>query len=273
MTSPRQLTIFAAAMMIGGCAALTPDRPEDRDARHRLDRGLSALDAGAYAEAYDDLAWVYSHCPGQESGSRALIALAALELDPRNRQARPAVGSRLLAEAIQGPGAPRWARPLTETVFLTALALGAPHPDGSGPHTETTAVDSTADTAADSTADNGDTAAAGVSAHAESERARTAAIEADQRAVPVLDPALQSPGDDSGPVYGCGDAVTVEDWAPPALPTLPGPSMAMLLTTAEAGRDSAMVRVDTLQAELAAVRDQLAATRAELERIRKTLKP
>ena len=264
MTSPRQLTIFAAALVIGGCAALTPDRPEDRDARHRLDRGLSALEAGAYAEAYDDLAWVYSRCPGQETGSRALMALAALELDPRNRQARPAVGSQFLAEAIQDPGAPRWARPLTETGFLTALALGAPHPDRSAPPADTAAADTAI----------ADSATVAGSPSRGPDLTRTPATDADPRGHRVaLDPALQGSGDEALPVYGCGDAVAREGWTPPALPTLPGPSMAALLSSAEAGRDSAMVRADTLQAELARVRDQLAATRAELERIRKTLKP
>lgn len=242
MKPPRQLLVLAAVMAVGGCATLVSERPPEQNAELRLDRGLFALEAGMYSEAFDDLAWVYSHCPSGEAGSRALVALAALELDPRNQMARPALGTELLARLLQTPDAPGWVRPLVETTYLTGLALGAPQP------TDTTVA--------------GD-AQAGTPVHDHDE--------ADEE---YMDHAAVAPPEpDADPVYGCGAKVAVEDWSPSALPTLPGPSMARLLAEAEAKRESTAARADTLRSRLATVTEELEATRAELERIRKTLKP
>lgn len=245
MKSPSQLFVFATAMAVTGCAALVPERPAEQNASLRLDRGLAAAEAGLYQEAFEELAWVYSHCPAREAGNRALVALAALELDPRNEMARPAVGTELLGRLIQTPEAPDWVRPLAETTFLTALALGAPHP------------------AEDGHPDEGE---------ADALPATDAQLEGEEY---ELEPAavVQRPDPAADAVYGCGRVVMRDGWTPPALPTLPGPSMARLLSEAEQRRESAAARADTLQAQLTAVTEQLEATRAELERIRKTLTP
>ncbi len=274
------LLVFAVATGIGGCATLTAKRSEDQNARFRLERGLTALDSGAYTAAFDDLAWVYSQCTGREAAGQALLALAALELDPRNERARPAVGTDLLGRAITGAEAPRWARPLAETSFLTALALGAPHPAPpapSGPMVERT--DAATGTAAlsDATTDTAalETGAPGTSAtdahrapvsHDPDEPATTAA-----QALPPRGMAAGAGGGEAA--YGCGPVVEARDTATAVLPELPGPSMAALLSRAESRRDSLTVTTELLQRELISLREQLAATRAELERIRKTLKP
>ncbi|MFP4623722.1 MAG: hypothetical protein ACLFRX_06035, partial [Gemmatimonadota bacterium] len=125
----RALLILLAPLLAAGCAAIGPDRSPEQNARFRLDRGLTALDAGRYAAAFDDLAWVYSRCPAREAGAHALAALAALELDPRHPDGRPEVAADLLGRMIQEPGTPRWVRPLAETTFLAARELGAPHPE------------------------------------------------------------------------------------------------------------------------------------------------
>ncbi len=244
MKAPTRILLFAVALTTGGCAALAPDRSPERDAQHRLDRGLSALHAGLHAEAFDDLAWVYSQCPSREAGSHALVALAALELDPRNRMARPALATELLGRVIRGPDAPAWIRPLAESTYLTALALGAPGADDVHDHGETGAGDPHADPL----------------------------IDDDDHPV---DPArvVAPPAPDAEPVHGCGRIVTAESWVRPALPELPGPSMARLLAEAESKRSVTAARADTLASQLATVTEQLEATRAELERIRKTLKP
>lgn len=274
MSRPKQLLVLVVLLAAGGCAALGTERAPERNAQLRLERGLSALNAGYYTEALDDLAWVYSHCPGREAGVHALTALAALELDPRNRLARPALGTDLLGRLTQHPGTPRWNRPLVETTFLTALALGAPHPAPVDTAAADTAV---ADTAAGLTVPGdtvaGDDVELAGEPLADVEAAERAAAE---RAAAGEDPhraALQEPAPDVEPVYGCGPAVDAEGWVAPVLPTLPGPTMVALLRDAELERDSLAVRVDTLTKQLTAVREQLTATREELERIRKTLKP
>lgn len=254
MKAPRQLLTLTLATAVTGCAALALEPPPEQNAELRLDRGLSALDAGLYREAFDDLAWVYAHCSEHQAGSHALVALAGLELDARNRAARPEVGTELLGRAIQGPGVPTWLRPLAETTFLTALALGAPHPG-----TEET---EDRERRAGDEAEPGDMAAAVDRAEGTPQRPT--------EPIPQPSPTFAA-GTEA--VHGCGPRVAVEDWIAPPLPTLPGPSMAALLSRSEAARDSLAARTDSLQRELAAVREQLQVTRAELERIRKTLRP
>lgn len=261
MKAPKQLLTLALVASAAACAALMVERPPEEDAELRLDRGLFALDAGRYSDAFDDLAWVYSRCAGHQAGSRALIALAALELDGRNPRARPGVGTELLGRVIRDPATARWLRPLAETTFLTSLALGAPRPSDREP--EPGARDDAPDDPPDR-----DTAAA-------PDTTGGAVEEPDQEALRarVLPAAVPAPDGAPARVHGCGRAVAAEIETPPALPELPGPSMAVLLMRSEAGRDSLALRADTLQAELAAVREQLQATEDELERIRKTLKP
>lgn len=243
--------VSALAIALGACATLQPDRPPERNAEVRLDRGLAALGAGRYGAAFDDLAWVYSHCPGREAGSRALTALAALELDPRNRAGRPDVAAGLIAEMIRDSGTPHWLRPLAETTFLTALALGAPSPDH----------DPTDRATADDTADAMDPDAMPL-------RDRPQVARRAERPG-----ALEPTESTAEPTYGCGPMVRMEGWVAPALPVLPGPSMAAMLRQVERERDSLALHADTLRTQLATAREQLAATREELERIRRTLKP
>lgn len=258
---------------------MVPDRPPEQDARLRLDRGLAALDAGMYPEAFDDLVWVYSNCPAREAGSHALVALASLELDPRNDMARPAVATELLGRVIQTSDAPAWIRPLAETSYLTALALGAPPADRQ-PHAANAGDVEHPDDVEDVDPDeppadvenvDPDEPPAGDPAPADSAHIEPLMDEDDH----PIDPAMvvSPPAPEAEPVYGCGRVVTEERWATPALPTLPGPSMARLLAEAETRRSATAARADSLQSRLTAVTAELEATQAELERIRRTLKP
>lgn len=269
MKPPRLLLIIAVTTAIGGCASLIPAHPEELDARHRMDRGLSALDAGAYSAAFDDLAWVYTNCWGREAAAHALLALAALELDPRNERARPAVGSDLLGRAITEPGTPRWARPLVQTSFLTALALGAPHPGGSSDGRD---VDPAPAETEPREAEPRETDPA-ADEHAPGEHApdEHAADEDPDEPATTAAAALHPPSSESA--HGCGPVVDAEGWIAPPLPELPGPSMTELLARAESRRDSLALRTGFLQRELSTALEDLQATRAELERIRRTLKP
>lgn len=275
MKSPTLLLLASLVALAAGCAALTRAPPPEQNAELRLDRGLAALEAGHYAQAFDDLAWVYSHCSGRRAGTQALVALAALDLDPRNRAARPAVGAELLGRAILDPGTPNWLRPMAESAFLTALGLGAPHPEGHRPPEPD--VDPEGDVDPEAAADP----EADVDPDADVDP--EAALDPDSAvdSVPAVEPGADMAGGDMAPMaaeaaFGCGPVVALEDGVTRTartLPTLPGPSMATLLARSEASRDSVAAGAEALRIELATVRQQLAETEAELERIRRTLEP
>ncbi|HEX7051552.1 MAG TPA: hypothetical protein VF188_15200 [Longimicrobiales bacterium] len=110
-------------VLLTGCALVYGSRQPDPE--ERLARGLAALDREDYRSAFDDLVWVYTHFPDEPEGRRALLALAAAELDPRNPSRRLGVGSDLVADYLRTPGTPSWTHPVAETVYLLALELGA----------------------------------------------------------------------------------------------------------------------------------------------------
>lgn len=251
MMRPRHLLPIALLLGVGACSVLRPDAPLERDAEHRLDRGLAALDARQYREAFDDLSWVYAHCRDHTRGAEALLALAALELDPRNETGRPGVAADLLARVLREPTSEDYVRPLAASAYLMALSLGAP------PAAEaTTAMAGAAPGPA-----GVDTAAARVPAGAADTALRV--VRAGE--------ALAAPGEERA--TGCGRRVTASSWVAPRLPTLPGPSLVSLLAAAEAARESTAGTLAALRGELAATQQRLQETEAELERIRKTLKP
>ncbi|HUG39353.1 MAG TPA: hypothetical protein VMM12_02655 [Longimicrobiales bacterium] len=251
MMRPRHLLAAAMLLGLGACSALRPDTPIERDAAHRLDRGLAALDAGQYRAAFDDLAWVYAHCHDHARGAEALVGLAALELDPRNRAARPGLATDLLGRVIREPASPDFVRPLAESTYLLALALGAP-----------AASDTLTRPDAWPVVDSVARWPAGVAAPADS-AARP----------PVGRPAAALTPPDGAPAYGCGPRISPRAWAAPRLPGFPGPSMAERVAAAEQSRGTVAAEAEGLRRELAAAQQKLQETEAELERIRKTLKP
>jgi hypothetical protein len=237
MSTAKHLPLLAL-LFVGGCTMLQQAHSPELDAERRLQRGLSALDAGLYTEAFDDLAWVYTRCAGFTASHQALAALAGLELDPRNPVGRPEVGMGLLADLILGPATPPHLLPLVETTYLLGLGLGAPpvpdtvvearQPAASAPRDRRTALSPT----------RGDAAA--------------------RR---------------QDPVHGCGPALVATERVRLSLPQLPGPSLAAMLTRAEARERATTTEAERLREELALVRRQLEATQSELARIRRTLRP
>lgn len=240
MMRPMHLLVAAMLVGLGACSALRPGPPMEEDASYRLDRGLNALEAGQYRDAFDDLAWVQAQCAGHVRGAEALLAMAALELDPRNESGRPELGTDLLGQVLREPPRTRAIRPLSETTYLLALSLGAPSASDVAP-------------------------AAAAAPGADGEAAAPAARGA--RAAEVLGPTAAESA------RGCGGRVSVEGWAASRLPELPGLSLRARLNEAERSRSAAAARADSVAGELARVTQLLEETRAELERIRKTLQP
>lgn len=112
------------ATLVSGCATLGlwdgGSRAEDV-----YEQGLSALERQQYREAYDHFAWVAQHHPREEIGTQAMLALAAIELDPRNEQRRLDVGAEILGRYFYSEATPAWQRPLLASAYLLALELGA----------------------------------------------------------------------------------------------------------------------------------------------------
>jgi hypothetical protein len=238
------LAVLLLLLIVGACATLRPPPPE-WDAALHLTRGLDALEAGRYVGAYDQLAWVATHCPTQEAGAHARVGLAAVELDPRNPVGRPDVGMRLLADMILGPTTPAPIRVLAETTYLLGLGLGAPAPPAGAPRR----VEAVAGEAADPGVADSD---------------------ATEDAPPTARPTEEAR---RRPIHGCGRELPVTETLQAGLPELPGPSLAAMLRGAEERGRALETEAEELREEVSRLRQQLEETRAELARIRRTLRP
>jgi hypothetical protein len=114
---------LAVAGLLTGCATLKGSL-ESR-AEERLEASLAALARGDYRAAHEGLAWVAEHDAGDKHGRRALLALAALELDPRNPDRRIAAGTDVAASYLTLEEKDSWTNPVAQTLYLLGLELGA----------------------------------------------------------------------------------------------------------------------------------------------------
>jgi hypothetical protein len=122
MTRPLFL-VGAVASLAMGCASLaTLARPEGHT---RFESGIKALAEGDYAAAHQDLSWVAERFAHEDEGQRAVLVLAAMELDPRNPARRLDAGSDLAGTFLQLPDRDGWIDPLAQTLYLLGLELGA----------------------------------------------------------------------------------------------------------------------------------------------------
>lgn len=119
----RALAVGAMALAITACATVGSLFEKNGEERYRA--GMTALQAGDYANANLQLGWVAEHLPDEEIGKRALLMVSALEMDPRNPNRRIALGSELAAAYLRQVEIPTWTKPLAQTMYLIALELGA----------------------------------------------------------------------------------------------------------------------------------------------------
>ncbi|MGQ0561915.1 MAG: hypothetical protein ACT443_08595 [Gemmatimonadota bacterium] len=119
----RATAVLAAfALMVTSCATVTSLwRSEEED---RLETGVRALGNGDYRDAHHELSWVAQHSGDQTEGQRALLLLAALEIDPRNPNRRPALGSGLAAAYLRLEHRAPWLEPIAQTLYLIGTELG-----------------------------------------------------------------------------------------------------------------------------------------------------
>lgn len=113
------IAVLPACSLAGGAESPTGD-----DARRRaLEYGVSALEAGDYDAAAERLAPVAAICPVDALGSRAMLLLAAAELDGRNPAGRADAAAEMAAFQLARAGG--WEGALAERIYTIALDFGA----------------------------------------------------------------------------------------------------------------------------------------------------
>jgi hypothetical protein len=118
-------SIWAVALvgLLTGCATLR--EPFQDDGEERLEAALAALARGDYRTAHDGLSAVAQQFPNDDEGRQAVLALAALELDPRNPGRRIAMGADVAANYLRMADNDAWTQPIAQTLYLLGLELGA----------------------------------------------------------------------------------------------------------------------------------------------------
>jgi hypothetical protein len=121
----RRAIVLVAAVTAAliGCATFGSVVRSDAD--KRFDAGVRALENGDYATARTHLAWVAEHFNDKTVGQRALLIMAALEMDPRNPTRRTDVGSDMAASFLRLPERDTWVDPIAQTLYLQSIELGA----------------------------------------------------------------------------------------------------------------------------------------------------
>jgi hypothetical protein len=85
---------------------------------------VRALNDRNYEKAHADLAWVAQHYGHEKEGQRALVVLAALEMDPRNPGRRNEVGADVAASYLRLENRDGWLDPIAQTLYLLGLEMG-----------------------------------------------------------------------------------------------------------------------------------------------------
>jgi hypothetical protein len=118
------LTVLPA-LIFSTCAKLGTQAPTDVPRNDILVRAVDLVESGAFAEADSVLREVASACENGENGKRALMLLAALSLDPRNRDANPDSAALLAARYLFLPDIDPAERLVAESIYALALDFGA----------------------------------------------------------------------------------------------------------------------------------------------------
>lgn len=116
--------LFAAVGLttIAACATLRPAKPSDNDLR--FTNGVKALNAGDFATAESSLNAVVQAGTAEAVNQRALLVLAAAQMDPRNPNRKTESGAQLAARFLRLPERDDWVDPIAQTLYLLGLELG-----------------------------------------------------------------------------------------------------------------------------------------------------
>lgn len=115
--------VFVASSL-SACALHAP-RPDTSDPGYRARRAYDALHLDAFPVARNDLQWLAARCETGERGRRALLLLAAAELDPQNRRGSPHRAARAAASYLLLPDAEGEHVPLARALYRMAIDRGA----------------------------------------------------------------------------------------------------------------------------------------------------
>lgn len=139
----------AVALLVAGCAHLGIGAggggEEGPTAADRFERALDLDRAGEHAAAARALAVAARSCGTEPLGQQAVLALAALELDPRYGEGSPERAARLALRLLERPSTAPWTGRMASTLYLAAselradtarlepAAVGELYPDAGGP--------------------------------------------------------------------------------------------------------------------------------------------
>jgi hypothetical protein len=120
----KPIMLVFAASSLSACALGTP-RPDHSDPEYRARRAFDALHLDAFPVARNDLQWLAARCEAGARGRRALLLLAAAELDPENRHGSPHRAARAAASYLLLPDADGEHVPLARALYRLAIDGGA----------------------------------------------------------------------------------------------------------------------------------------------------
>jgi chemotaxis protein histidine kinase CheA len=234
-----------ALTVAAGCASLPGI--ERLDPEDQLTQALAALERQDFTSAYNQFTQVYERHWNEPVGQRALLAMAAVEMDPRNRERRLYVGADLAARSLQLPDAPAWSIPVSQTLYLLAAELGAAE--------ERTAR-------AEAEKEEAERKAVQAEREKEQTEAEKQSVEAEARRAKAQ--ARQSQAEAARAKAEAKQAKARPAPKPRSLPKLPGPSVTARTQELRNERDK-------LANEAQVLRKRLAEREEEIERMRETL--
>ena len=120
MRTARASVLALVALAGAGCAALGPGAGAPPEPVAREQRAVAALDRDDFESALGDLVWLASRCEAGEHRLRALLLLAAAELDPMNPAASAHVAAGAAATYILSADAPHEGLPLARALYRLA---------------------------------------------------------------------------------------------------------------------------------------------------------
>lgn len=122
----RAALIALAAASLSGCAAVSWARGGGgMEPDEQLAAGIQALQAREHLRARGLLEPLFREYPEEPEGQRAMLALIAAELDPRNPERRLWAGADMSARLLNVPGLEPWMVPVAESFYVLANELGA----------------------------------------------------------------------------------------------------------------------------------------------------
>jgi hypothetical protein len=118
-----RFVLLLATALTGACAT-----PSTMASRQRLSEAVADLERNDFTAARAELVALASQCEAGYEGRRAMLLLAATELDPANPAASPREAARAAAAYLQLSDASQEERALARTIYRVAVDVGGESP-------------------------------------------------------------------------------------------------------------------------------------------------